>query len=431
MKSTVTTYGRIFPLAVVVLLTALLLVISAKSAKVEGAPSSTSELCRSINSLRLPDANLGFWDDTNAEPYRLVFPTIVDGVFRKGKPDYTVAEYDSARPSFNNSLVEHLNEAGLQGYKLVSLTGGFPVAVVKLDKTQYEYAWFQTVGPPSMKSGFESKYSQFAKRGFHLFGDFVTSDDCENMDPDGPYLIQRCTVTDFFVVEREEGFKDAIQQRLAFAGPSFSMKTDDDLNAQIKDRLAEGYYPTKLLSKFEILLEQTGEKNERSTDQSDVRVVASAWRNNVQAKVNALAKQGYRLTLINNQIALMSRAPTNSTSTSYIWLDAKAKDFEKRMVQLQAQGAEYRMTYSEGEGKANKLIFESRSADIGKTQHEYRVLKFEFNETEIASEKKVRSDLTPESKENVKLMNRLAKEGFVVREVFNSDKGCLLLERSK
>jgi len=85
----------------------------------------------------------------------------------------------------------------------------------------------------------------------------------------------------------------------------------------------------------------------------------------------------------------------------------------------------------EGEGKANKLIFESRSADSGKTQHEYRVLKFEFNETEVASEKKVRSDLTPESKESVKLMNRLAKEGFVVREVFNSDEGCLLLERSR
>src|SRR6267143_5812708 len=105
MKSTVTTYGRIFPLAVLVLLTALLLVISAKSAKVEGAPSSTSELCRSINSLRLPDANLGFWDDTNAEPYRLVFPTIVDGVFRKGRAVYSVDEYDKARPSFNNSLV--------------------------------------------------------------------------------------------------------------------------------------------------------------------------------------------------------------------------------------------------------------------------------------------------------------------------------------
>src|SRR6266404_9600336 len=98
MKSTVTTYGRILPLACVVLLTALFLFISPKSAKVEGAPSSTSELCRFINPPLLPEAKSGSWDDTNAELYRLVFPTNFDGVFRKGKPDYSVAEYNSARP---------------------------------------------------------------------------------------------------------------------------------------------------------------------------------------------------------------------------------------------------------------------------------------------------------------------------------------------
>src|SRR5882762_896772 len=136
MKGTVTSHARVLPLASVVLLIALFLVISPKTAKVEGVPIPTSELCRSINSQRLPDAKSGSRDDANAEPYRLVFPTIFDGVFRKGRAVYSVDEYDKARPSFNNSLVEHLNEAGSQGYRLVSMTGGFPVAVVKLDKTQ-------------------------------------------------------------------------------------------------------------------------------------------------------------------------------------------------------------------------------------------------------------------------------------------------------
>ena len=40
-------------------------------------------------------------------------------------------------------------------------------------------------------------------------------------------------------------------------------------------------------------------------------------------------------------------------------------------------------------------------------------------------------DLTPSSKETVELMNKLAKEGFEVRELFKSKEVSVLLERAR
>jgi hypothetical protein len=144
-----------------------------------------------------------------------------------------------------------------------------------------------------------------------------------------------------------------------------------------------------------------------------------------------LAKQGYRLSFVKNQIALMYRYRDNAIPATYVWLDAKKKDFEKRLAQLQGRGAIYRTTYPNGDGREDKLIFEQRVVDDG-TRREYKVLKFELFDTEDAAEKKVHTDLIPASKETLKMLNRLAKEGFVVRDLFDSDsnKFDVLLERT-
>ena len=107
----------------------------------------------------------------------------------------------------------------------------------------------------------------------------------------------------------------------------------------------------------------------------------------------------------------------------------KKKDFEEQLARLQARGTVYRMTYPTGEGIESKLIFEQSAVGDGR-RREYRVLKFEFQFVANAAEKKVHKDLTPASKETVKLMNTLAREGFVVRDLFISDQVSVLLERS-
>jgi hypothetical protein len=180
----------------------------------------------------------------------------------------------------------------------------------------------------------------------------------------------------------------------------------------------------------------------------------------VQKKVNELARQGYRLALIHNQIAVMRRSRDTTAPVSYIWLDGmKKKTFEQDLARLQDSGAIYRMTYPDSDGAENTLIFEQPAvearkrreyrvlSDRGRPQRpdhdvearkrrEYRVLKVEFQETENFAEQKVDIDLTPSSKETIKTLNSLVKEGFVVRDLFVSDdlaarRASVLLERTK
>jgi hypothetical protein len=149
-----------------------------------------------------------------------------------------------------------------------------------------------------------------------------------------------------------------------------------------------------------------------------------------------LAQRGYRLALIHNQVAVMRRSRDTTAPVSYVWLDSwKKKSFEPELARLQDSGAIYRMTYPDSDGGEYTLIFEQPSVDTGK-RREYRVLKVEFQETENFADQKMDIDLTPSSKETIKMLNSLVKEGFVVRDLFVSDdldaeSASLLLERTQ
>lgn len=58
------------------------------------------------------------------------------------------------------------------------------------------------------------------------------------------------------------------------------------------------------------------------------------------------------------------------------------------------------------------------------------MLKLELQEVEDTAAKRVRYDITPATEEAMRTLSGLVKDGFVVRELFASDKLCLLLERS-
>ena len=123
----------------------------------------------------------------------------------------------------------------------------------------------------------------------------------------------------------------------------------------------------------------------------------------------------------------MYRRGEAATPVTYVWLKAKGKDFEKRLAGLQESGAVYRMTYPGGDGDETGLVFEQGAG--GGRRREYKVLKFEFRFTENKAEGRVHIGLAPSSKETMRTLNRLVKEGFAVRDLFVSDEVSALLER--
>ena len=178
------------------------------------------------------------------------------------------------------------------------------------------------------------------------------------------------------------------------------------------------------------MLEKAKDKNDILDEKPDVKIIRSGWgTNDLKKKVNELAKQGYRLSLVGNGIAVMHRnSDTNGKIFSYIWLKADKKGFEKELAKLQQMGASYSHVYPDGQGTKDSLIFELR-LDGKSANTEFKILKFGFNEREDLKEGKVYIDLTPEAKDSIKKMNQLAKEGFVVRDLFESDKVSAILER--
>jgi hypothetical protein len=366
--------------------------------------------------------------DPSAPRYRLVFPTYFEGVFRKGELYYIGDEVNRARLSIHDSFIEELNKAGAEGYRLISAAGAFPLAMVELDEVPYEYALFSTTGPMSVKTNFLGIYSWLAKRGYVLFADLLTGSHCEEINLLDSVSATTCTYSDLFLMGRAVGERKAGEGRLAFAGDGWRQDTGPELTTKIQDRIAQGFYPTHLLSRFEILVEKVENDEQRSSNQ-EVRVITSGWRDDLKKKVEQLAKQGFRLALVNHGIAVMTRN-SGATPVSYVWLDARKKNFEQELARLQAQGAAYRMIYPTEEGTQSNLIFE-QTGSLGTVRHEYRVLKLDFQYSADEPNKKVRKDLTPPGQEAIKQMNALVKDGFIVRDLFIAEEVGVLLERTR
>ena len=212
--------------------------------------------------------------------------------------------------------------------------------------------------------------------------------------------------------------------------PVRGSKPAAELTARVKEKQAEGFYPTSLLSAFEVLVEQPPERDAGPAEEPDVQVVraSSFWeRDNLEEKVNEWARQGYRMAMVNNRIAVMYRPAGAATPVTYVWVKAKDKRFEQRLAQLRESGAVYRLTYPDDEGDETRLIFEQGAG--GGPRHEYRVLTFEFKVVEDAAALKVHVDLAPSGVEALKSLGRFVKEGFSVRDLFYAGNAGVILER--
>jgi len=400
-----------------------------------------------------PEARPKFVADPDADKYKLVFPISARKKMYKDPPKNRREKKrrekeieqnsDNISASYRNSFIEQLNKAGERGYRLIAL--GHPmIGIVRLGNVQYEYAWFETTsGVFFAKDGFVGKYEEMARQGFSLVDHLLLGSICESepfspISNDEPYSYHgppSCEYYDFYLLEREKGIEMPNKYRLAHHVPRWrDGGTDFVLTTLINDYLALGFNPILAISKYEVLLRPITDKDELLPEGTEVKVVTGYFKLN--KKVNELARQGCRLAFTHEEIAVMYRRRDTTAPVSYIWLDSrKKKSFEQDLARLQDSGAIYRTTLPDDYGQERTLIFEQPASDASK-RREYKVLKVEFQETENFADQRVDIDLAPSSKETIKTLNSLVKEGFAVRDLFNFDPGwtkkaSVLLERTQ
>ena len=333
-----------------------------------------------------------------------------------------------------DGLIDQLNRHGEEGYRLKSAVHGFqrfagtyysmPVAILQADETQFEYALFEATSRIYFAiPGFEPKYAEQAKKGFRLVDHFRTHVGCREGDSDSIPTAADCESTFLFLLEREKGFNGPRDFVVAEAAQTWKRQPGGTLAGAIIDKLANGFFPAKVLADNQLLLAHA-DKEDFESEAPEVQVVNSSFMDSVKEKIKKLGQQGFRLSLIGDECAVMSRRPNEREPIVYEWLNAKNKNFEKELARLQASGATYRLVYRDPYG-GNQLVFELQ-ANGGTRSYEYKALKLSFQllDRQVLKDKKeahVHLDLTPEAKETVKLINDLARQGFVVRDLFISD----------
>jgi hypothetical protein len=364
------------------------------------------------------------------DAYRLVFATDYNG------PRWRLG--DDLRGDDRNleqrvqNFVSHLNEAGAKGYKLIAATSGFPVAIVKFDGIPHQY---ESLLPEADVWGkgvaFASSYPDLSKDGYRIVEHYRISKRLQYADQldDTQPLYPKTFYSALYVLEKKEQAGKPIRVTLATVIPGWRTNISDSLTTQVVQGLADGYRPSIVLSWLQIALEQ--EETVRPID-DDLRVVTlgSFGGGSIPEMVNELAQKGYRMMLNNYGAVLMQRRKQFAVPVKYIWLWANKKNFEQQLADVQARGGVYHMIYPESHGRETGLVFEQKLTDDGK-RREYKVVKLDFQIVEDRMNKKVHVELKKAAKETMDTVNKLAKEGYIVRDLFLSDKVSVLLERQQ
>ena len=377
----------------------------------------------------MSDARRKFIAYPDADKYKIVFPlSYLEKLYKdppKNKKEEKEREKErylwyrenpeEIRNSKINSFIEQLNKAGDQGYRLIALTYPF-IAMLRQGNVQYEYAGFEITSYTNtfytragLREDFEKNYAQLAEQGFSVVDHVSLGSGC--YDPPGDIFDTSCTYDDLFLLERAKGVVIPRQYRIARHVSAWGFSgSGDKLTKQINDYRTFGFNPILAISEFEVLLQPVTDKPE-FLPEPEVKVVSGF---NLKKKVNEVAQQGYRLASTRPYIAVMYRNRDTTAPVSYIWLgNSKKKNFEQELARLQESGAIYRMT----NGDLDELIFEQPATDVNK-RREYKMLKVQFQETKNFAEEKINIDLAQSSKETIKTLDSLVKEGFAVRDLF-------------
>jgi len=356
------------------------------------------------------------------DEYRLVFP-------RSYAASNSQQDGDIHRAAKFDDLVEQLNEAGAEGYRLASFVyngSDQPVGLVRRAGVPYEYEWLyldggHRVGVREVTIGFDDKYAEFSKKGFRLADYSYFENYCS---PPASDVSDRweCKYSYVFLLEREKGVERPA--RHAFA--AWGHDPEPAFLTEVRRILADGYLPKHALPLYMFWFEPAEAGGVGRVGDADLEVLGykkAYWGTDQKKRINELAKRGYRIALADWNGALMYRPRGEAVGHSYVWVKAD-KNLERRLAQMQVKGALYLKTYEEDE-----LVFEQRAVEDG-TRREYRALRFEFRSTKDASKTRVHVELTPASKERLTTLERLTAEGFVVRDLFlTGEKVGAILER--
>jgi hypothetical protein len=394
--------------------------ISAQTgAKTNPAESSATQTVESKESTaKNAETKTTFAVDATAPKYKLVFTKQFDGKLFYTKT--TQAELDHNRNSAYDNFTEQLNMTGAQGYRLHSLLSG-STAVVKLDEIQYQYNWFDTTSTYFFSKGkIQRKLEDNSSQEFRIAHDVFLGGSCNPIYMDNERTMnigENCKYFDHFITEKELEKSKPYEQTLVNTIPHWGGKTDLELEAQLKEKLAQGFYPVNVLSKYEILCEKI---NNPPDEKPEVRVIIG----DIEKKSNELANQGFRLSLVNNGIAVMYRtAETSQNVVSYIWLKTDTKNIEAELAKIGAKGGTYKTIYPDAQGNKKTFIFEQKLNDEKKPT-EFKLLTFEIDSRmKSIFANQISRDLSLNSKETEKTMNKLVKEGFEVRDLFGGVNG--------
>jgi hypothetical protein len=380
----------------------------------------------------------------NTEIYKLVLPMNNEYGSSKGGQK----ERELRRLESQMSFVRELNKVGSQGYRAILTHGLF--AIVKLDSAQYAYIGYEHEGGRVSESGFNFRYSQYAKRTFALREYSWIINKCETIYQSSPEpSMYSCRYLSWVLLEGVKGQVQPVPFILASNSPTSGKdKVQAEtaaaaLTVQVRDAHAKGYQVTHLFSKFELFLQKTNQ-SDFPLNESEIQVINDGGSENkmeaLKTKINSLAQQGYRLMSLGYDIAVMYRPKGTTLPVSYVWLNVIAKNAELELAQLKSKGAVYRMIHPDEDDNRALMVFE-QSGNSTATQREYKLLKMELESVEKKAEKKVAIELTPETKDVMKTVNQLAQEGFIVRDELDGgykiegkrfiDVTYILMERSR
>ena len=367
--------------------------------------------------------------DNYDEKYKLIYLTESGA-----KSSYSMeekAELQRARKLVFKKFSDDLNKNGEKNYKVIAALPMHLVAIAKLDEARYEYDLFELESSLFfIKAGLWERVKNFSSEGFRIIDHNQLDSVCEFDDPENAAMGESCEYTDRFLVERVKENKKPVEQILINIFPAWGVKPSFELEKQIADKMVEGFYPSLVLSKFEVLLDKAADETEISDEQPDVQIVRSSLKD-VKVKINELAKKGYRLAMTQFGIGILYRnRETAQSPVKYIWVNTKKKNFEKDITKLQEQGAVYKMTYPSQRGDENTLIFESKLEGNGE-RREYKILKIRFDRKLNSEKTKEYVELSESSKKVIKTMNKLVAEGFEVKDLFYSDEVSIILERRR
>lgn len=302
---------------------------------------------------------------------------------------------------------------------------------MELDEGEFEYSWYETVGPVHfVKSGLVEKVEEMNRRQFRLIDHQFISQQCELIDNSNPSYGEQCKYKDTYLFERQSRLKKSVQQHIAYGSPGWGARPSVELTTELEEHMRKGFYPVRAFSRFEILLEALDSSPDADDPIPDVKVVRSEWgRESVLGKANELARQGYRLGMVNRGIAILYRNDeTKDLRASYVGLDPRKRDFVKKLESLKARSSRYITSFPNDKGQTDILVFETSLAQK-RPNAEVKVLGLGFHYAYNESENLTNRTLDSASRNLEARLNELVRQGFRVKGLSDVGDASIILER--